>query len=306
MMRGQEMLLNRPELVLKSINAVFAKSLLDQTTEDEISKVAEVVISEGANEEYVFFDAMPSVNEFLDKIDYQKFKSFYLQIQNKEWQYGVPIKRTIIEDTVVNGLQPQIQKFIKEGVRSWVDFPMQLISELLLNGGSNNAFDGTPFFANSRPELEGGSAINNIISGTGITLSQIEADLLSAINRLLGFKAKNGRAYNRNAKFLVITPPHLASYFWTLQKADRLDSGKANIFANNIDILINYDQDITNNDWYLVNSNAVVKPFIYQKRKEPFFDMVDNQDEPIVKFFSVARANAGYGNPMSIVLVNNQ
>lgn len=299
------MVMNRPELVLKSINAVFAKSLLDQTTEDEVNKVAEVVISEGASEEYVFFDSMPAVNEFLDKIDYQKFKSFYLQIQNKEWQYGVPVKRTIIEDTVVNGLQPQIQKFIQEGVRSWVDFPMQLVSDLLLNGGSNNAFDGTPFFANSRPNIQGANTINNIVSGTGVTPETISANFLTAINRLLGFKAKNGRAYNRNAKFLVITPPHLASNFWTLQRADRLDSGKANILVNNFDILINYDQEITNNDWYLVNSNAVVKPFIYQKRKEPFFDMVDNQDEPIVKFFSTARANAGYGNPMSIVMVNN-
>lgn len=301
------MILNSPALILKAINGYFAKSLLEQeTTKDDLKRVAEVVKSENGAEEYVFFESMPTVNEFLDRIEYEKFKAFYLNIQNREWQYGVPVKRTTIEDTITNGLQPQIQKFIQEGIRSWSDFPFQLINDLISANGT--AFDGTNFFANSRPNIEGANTINNIVGGTGIDLDDIQTDFLSAIERMMGFKAKNGRPYNRNAKFLALIPAQLYSKFLTLQNNDFIAIGGAT--ANNplkglFEIQVNYDQDITANDWYLINSNAVVKPFIYQIRKEPIFDIVDNADEPYVKFFSTARLNAGYGNPMAIVMINN-
>jgi len=300
------MILNSPVLVLKAINATFAKSLLEQDTKDDIKKISEYLESENANEEFVFFDSMPAVKEFLDKVDYEKFKAFYLQIINKEWQFGFPIKRTTIEDTQANGLLPQIQKFIQEGARSWIDFPIQLISDLLTANGL--AFDNTNFFANNRPNLQGTNVINNIVTGTGTTIDKIKDDLGNAINRLLGFKAKNGRAYNRNAKWLVLTPSQLYTKFLALQNNDTITVGGGvvnNEFKGTFEIFINYDQDITNNDWYLINSNAVVKPFVYVLRQEPIFDMVDNLDEPVVKYISKARMNVGYGNPMSIALINN-
>ncbi|NMD01034.1 MAG: hypothetical protein GYA62_15130 [Bacteroidales bacterium] len=298
------MIINNPNLVLKQINILFAKQLQD-TTENEFERYSENIKSLNANEDYLFFDAMPAVAEWTDYIDFNRFKSFTYTIKNKSWQFGIPIKREIIEDTKENGVLPQIEKFVNEASRNWVDFPTQLIADLLNSNGV--AFDGTNFFANSRPEIEGTNVINNIITGTGTTIDKIYTDVNTAIDRLYTFKAKNGRAYNRGAKVLLLIPPQLRSIFQILKVSDKIDVAGigTNSLKDTFEYIINFDQAINDNDYYVINEGAVVKPFIYQTRKEPLFEMVDEKDSPYVKYFSTARANAGYGNPMAIVKVNN-
>jgi len=298
------MIINNPALVLKQINTLFAKQL-QSNEKNDFQRFSEYVKSLNSTEDYLFFDAMPAVREWLDKIDYEKFKSFSYSLKNKSWEFGIPIKREIIEDTKENGVLPQIEKFVNEASRNWIDFPTQLIAELIVSNGK--AFDGVNFFANSRPELEGSNVINNIVPGTGTTIDKIYADVNSAIDRLFTLKAKNGRPYNRGAKILLLVPPQLRSFFQLLKVSDRIDVAGigSNALKDTFDFVINFDSAINDNDYYVINEGAIVKPFIYQIRKEPSFEIIDEKDSPFVKYFSTARANAGYGNPMSIIKVNN-
>lgn len=299
------MIVNNPILTLKQINVLFAKQL-QSNRGNEFEQYTEVVKSLNASEDYLFFDAMPAVQEWLDTVDYDKFKSFQYTLKNRSWTFGIPIKREIIEDTKENGVLPQIEKFVNEASRSWIDHPTQLINELIQT--NNKAFDDTPFFAPSRPNLEGATIINNIVTGTGITIDKIYDDINTAMDRLHSFKAKNGKPYNRGATFLLLVPTQLRSIFQTLKTADTFivsGASKTNALKDTFDFILNYDQLITDNDYYIINSNAVVKPFIYQLRKEPIFEVIDEKDSPFVKYFSTARMNAGYGNPMAIIKVNN-
>lgn len=298
------MIVNNPALVLKQVNTLFAKQL-QSGEKNDFERFSEYVKSLNSSEDYLFFDSMPSVQEWKDKIDFERFKSFEYVLKNKSWEFGIPIKREVIEDTKENGVLPQIEKFVNEASRNWADFPTQLIVELITANGK--AFDDTNFFANSRPNIEGTNAINNIVSGTGVTIDKVFTDLNSAIDKLYTFKAKNGRPYNRGAKVLVLVPPQLRSIFQTLKVSDKIDvSGiGVNSLKDTFEYIINFDSSISDNDFYVINENATVKPFIYQIRKEPMFEIVDEKDSPYVKYFSTARANAGYGNPMSIVKVSN-
>lgn len=298
------MIINNPALVLKQLNVLFAKQL--QTNEqNEYLRYVENVESLNSSEDYLYFDAMPSVKEWLDKIDYQRFKSFNYTIKNKSWEFGSPIKREIIEDTKENGVLPQIEKFANEASRNWQDFPSQLVNDLIVSNGL--AFDNTPFFANSRPEIQGANVLNNIVSGSGVTIDKIYNDLNSAIDRLYTFKAKNNKAYNRGAQVLVLVPAQLRSIIQTLKMAEKIDVGGigTNALKDTFNFIINFDQAINDFDYYVINENATVKPFVYQIRKAPTFEIIDEIDSPYVKYFSTARANAGFGNPLSIVKVNN-
>lgn len=299
------MILNSPSLVLKGINAKFAKDLASVTTIPNYEKYAEVIDSQSDKEEYVFFDSFSGIREWIDKIDYSKFKTFYYQIRNKAWQWGIPVDRFTIEDSAVNGLQPNIQKFVNEGVRKWQTFPKKLINELLTGGASTVAFDNTYFFAADRPNIKGTSAINNIATGTGTSLAQVTADFESAQNLIYAMVSRDGEPFNPDPKWLVVIPSQLRTQFENLQKQVVLAAGTTNIWANTFEIEVNPYQAVTNNDWYLINMNAVVKPFIYQSRKTPLFEMKDENDSTVIKYFSNARMNAGYGNPMAIVFVNN-
>jgi phage major head subunit gpT-like protein len=295
---------NSPAAILKGIRGEFAKQLRD-ADESMIKAFTQFVKSDSDNEEYLFIDAMPGIREWLDEINFKDFKDFYYQIVNKDWQFGIPVKRNTIDDSK-KSLGGSIEMNIRTSVDSWNSFPDELIADLLTANGT--AFDGTAFFANTRPNLQGANAIDNLYSGTGVTLAQVEADFKGAKDALRAFRDRNDKPMNRRTKLAVFIPPHLEDRFAVLRESRSIDLGSGaitNTLLNTFDIIINYFQSSSDNDWYLINTNAAIPAFIYQTRKSPSWDFVDDKRSLKVEYFSTARMNAGYGNPTAIVKVDN-
>jgi len=300
------MVFNSPIALLKGIRADFAKKLA-QDYNIQTNRFTYMTESDSNKETYPFFDAFPAVQEWVDKIDYEKFKIFKYEIANKPWQWGIPVDRDTIEDSRASGMFAGIQQYINQGVQKWKFFQYKLVSELIKNGASGLAFDGTAFFATDRPNLKGSTAIDNLKSGSGITLANLETDLDTAMGALRGYIDRNDEPFNVAPKFLVICSPALERKFLNIKGSELLATtaitSHTNVFQNTFDVLVM--EYLSDNDWYLVNENATIKPFIYQSRKNPLVEMKDENDSPIIKYFSTARMSAGYGNPTAIVKVNN-
>jgi phage major head subunit gpT-like protein len=300
---------NSPIAVLKGIKADFAKRLTRQV-ENTFSQFYESTDSNSNKEIYSFFDSTPEIKEWLDKIDYSNFKMFEFVINNVDYQWGIPVDRNTIDDSTASGMQASILRHIREGVKKWNDQPLRMLNTLLENGTSGLAFDGSAFFADTRPNIQGTNTIDNIATGSGITLAQIQTDYEAAYVKLMGFKDKNAEPFNINVKPVCLIPSSLVPLFVTLQKSliitnSAVTASVTNVWANTFDVVVNPYQAITNNDWYMIDANAVMKPFIFQSRKSPIFEMKDENDSPIIKYFSTARRAMGYGMPTSIVFVNN-
>ena len=298
---------NSPLATLKSINAKFAKGLA-VTPISQMQDAYETVDSNGNTEKYIIFDNFGYIKEWLDEISFEGLKDYELEIRNKDWQFGIMVSRNTIEDAKDTNTV-DIDRQVRTAVQQWTGFPDELINDLLTAGASTPAFDKSNLFATSRPNLQGkGGTINNIVTGTGTTLAQITADLTSARAAMKGFKDRNNKPFNKESAFTVICPPQLEDVFLRLQTADLITlsgSTQSNIFKGTFNFVTNVYQDITNNDWFLFNNKAAFKPFIYQKRRAPIFEMNDDHKRKFVEYFSTARMAAGPGNPTAIVKIDN-
>lgn len=296
---------NSPAVLLKGIQARFLRGLA--TVKASMMKpFFEETKSDSNKETYVLFNHFGVIKEWLDEIDFSFLEDFDYDIKNRDWQNGFLVDRNTLEDSKKT-LGNDVEREINFSLDSWVNFPDKLITELLVAGETGLAFDKTAFFAASRPKLQyKGTTIKNLYSGTGTSVAQVTADFAGATKDMRAFKAKNGDPFNANPKFVVICPSQLEWVFKTLRNSvDIGGSGVTNIYKDTFDIVVDDYLDVASNDWFLVNANSPMKPFIYQKRSEPKFDMKDEKDKKFVKYFSTARMNAGYGNPVAIIKVNN-
>jgi phage major head subunit gpT-like protein len=296
---------NSPAVLLKGIQARFLRGIATVAA-SMMSQFFEDTSSDSNKETYVLFNHFGVIKEWLDEIDFTFLEDFAYEIKNKDWQNGFLVDRNTLDDSKKT-LGNDIEREIKNSLSSWANFPDKLITELLEAGETGLAFDGVAFFANSRPKLQkSGTTIDNLYGGTGAdTVAHITADFKGATEAMRGWKAKNGDPFNYNPKFVVICTAAAEWLFKTLRDSvDIGGSGVTNIYKDSFDIVVN-DYLTDANDWFIVNTNAPMKPFIFQRRSNPFFDMKDEKDKKFIKYFSTARMNAGYGNPLSIIKIKN-
>lgn len=298
---------NSPTVLLKGINATFIRGLATQAP-SVLNPFFEEVKSDSNKEQYILFNHFGSIKEWTDEIEYSHLEDFDYEIKNKDWQNGFLVDRNTLDDSKKT-LGNDVEREIKFSLDSWGNFPDKLVTELLLAGTSGLAFDGVALFAASRPALQKeGTTFSNLLSGSGVTIDNIKTDIAAGMKALRAVKAKNGDPFNYNPKFLCMIPSQLEFLFKTIKESVLItESSNAvtNIYQNTFDYLVNDYLDVTDNDWYMMNTNTPFKPFIYQKRKPPAFDMKDEKDKKFIKYFSTGRMNVGYGNPVSIVKVNN-
>lgn len=296
-----------PEAIQKSINALFFK-YLNETPRDALCKdIFYKVTSENKVENYLMFGNFWSISEWTAAPTWSNYynKDYIYTLANKDYITGqVAIKKSDWKaEKYVLGASAELA--VRSAVEKFITFPDKLIADLVDANG--NAFDGTAFFSNSRTNIEGSTAIDNIYTGTGTTLAAVYADFKGAMNQLIGLVDKGGTPFNVSYQFIVMCPPQLFDKFNTLKNADTLylSGTQSNDIKGLFDIIVNPYLGATDNDWYLINKNSPIRPFIVQVQSEPEWNYKDESDDPYTYFFATATMSAGYGNPMSIVLVSN-
>jgi len=297
----------QPEGITKGINARFYKLLSETTSKPLTAQIIELLDTDQKAEEYLFAGNFWEISEWTTTPTWSNFynKDYKYKITNKDWITGqVAIKKSDYRAEKAN-LGASAEMAIRSAVEKYVTFPDKLVADLVDANG--NAFDGTAFFSDSRPNIEGTTAIDNLITGTGSTLSAIYTDMGNAINALLSLVDKGGTPFNISTKFIAMIPPSLFNIFNTLKNSDTLyiSGTQSNNFKGIFDFIVNPYLGASDTDWYLINANAPVKPFIVQIEQKPVWDYADYKDDPFYKFFATCSMNAGYGNPMSIICVNN-
>jgi phage major head subunit gpT-like protein len=295
---------NSPAVLLKGIQARFLRGLATVAA-SMMTPFFEDTKSDSNKEDYVLFNHFGVIKEWVDEINYQFIQAFDYSIKNKDWQNGFLVDRNTLDDSKKT-LGNDVEREINFSLNSWSNFPDKLIVELLVAGETGLAFDGTAFFADARTMLQGGgSTIDNLYPGTGVSVAQVTADFAGITAAMRGYKAKNGDPFNYNPKWVVIIPPVLEWVFKTIRNSvDIGGSGVTNIYKDSFDIVVcDYLTDV--NDWFIVNTNSPMKPFIFQRRTNPAFDMKDEKDKKFIKYFSTAWMNAGYGNPTCIAKIKN-
>jgi phage major head subunit gpT-like protein len=271
-----------------------------------MDNLVEKITSSKDKESYSFTYLFTKIREWIDVAVYETGKQFEYIIKNKKWQAGFEVDVDTIEDlkadTILSG---DLNLSIKGIADDFVQHKEELCDDALVANG--NAFDNTAFFSDSRANITDGANLDNIVSGGGVTIALIAADIKYAMAQLDAMKIK-GKAINRGAEYVCIVPTDLWSIFNQLATVDIYYDGAtavSNDLKGTFKIVKNYCQALTNNDWYMVNPKSKMKPLIVQERETPTMKETLDDDKDIQKYNWKARYAVGYGSPFSIIWVNN-
>lgn len=278
----------------KAINVAYAKATLDFTKMGTViyDDAYTVIQSTKAFETYKWLGELPVMREWKDEKTISGLFDRQYIVTNKNWEATLGIDRNTLEDDEVGVIMPKIQTLSMEALRH----KNRLISQLVINGTSNLAYDGQAFFANR--------AINdNLMAGTGTSSAQIVTDLTTARATMWKFTDDAGEPFQFPLD-TVICPPELETTFrQIIQSTTAITataSGVINPFSGIVKKLI-VDPRLTDpNDWYGICGMMPVKPFVYQERSAPKLVTLDKDTDPQVFMrrkilYSVeTRGNAGY------------
>ena len=303
---------NSPLALKKGMLSTFWNML--KTTPESFFKDFIYRGSSSSNEEkYWIPQALPSFEEWRDLITYSDFKDSELTVNNKHYQRGLVIDRDYFADTRAV-LGNQVEQFMKSLATKYAAFPDALCTLLL--AANSAAFDGTAFFATSRPNLDTGSnTINNLLGGTlstAYTTSTFAADFAAAKAAYYAMKDKNDEPFFTAPKFVVFvgtSEEDIAKRVLTTENyIDATTSVQTqNIYINNAEVRVNYRQAASDHDWYLIDLNNPTPPFVIQDRDGLKVDMKDDKfvTGKDVKYLFDFRMGYNFLNPMSIIKTNN-
>ena len=262
------------------------------------------VPSTGASEKYGWMGDVPTLREWLGDKHVKAASDHEYTLANKDWESTIGVDRNEIEDDQMGMIKPRIQML---SIRAKA-YPARLVSDLVINGTTNLAYDGSAFFADRTAPND------NLLAGSGVTDANLLTDLAAARAAMMRFHDDNGEDLGI-VPDTILCPPELEPQFQKLIASTThitaSAQGIANVWAGSIKRVFVDSRLSDANDWYVLMTDWPLKPFIYQERKKPMLVAMDkNTDTEVFMrkrlLYSVEmRGVGGYGFYQQAVKIVN-
>lgn len=304
--------------------ADFLQTLKDYNPALKNTLIKEYKTGPVASQNYFFADFLGDLQEMTGDRKFEDMPDSYkFIISNKKWDKGVRVKEEDIERAAaLSSVNQQIAA---------LDVYRQKINELpilakrhpvkraltMVEAGEastyGTCFDGQCLYDTTHAyDIKAGSQ-NNIVTGTGTTLAQVHADILSAIGALKGFTYTAGGSTEflneEVTKVMCLIPAALEPVFFQLKNQSELSAGVKNLVQGMFDYQLRPFSDA--NDYYVfADDNSNFKAIIHQEEVAPKLDTASPNDESVKKtgFYEYGvryRGNQAYGAWWKTVKVKN-
>jgi phage major head subunit gpT-like protein len=294
-----------PTVIEKGLNARFAQAMAEFQAARSINPglmgLALTAPSNGAYEKYGWLGAMPAVKQWIGERNSKQFASYDYTIKNLDWEASTPVFENDFDDDQT-GSYAMIAAMLANRIGV---HPEKLMIDLLTAGDVGLAYDGIAFFSNAT-----GVRVNdNILTGTGVTLETMSADLTAAKIAMSKFVDDQGETLNIKAD-TIVCPVSLEDNFRRLVDSQTdptaTATGTFNPFSGKFTVIGDARLDADDvNDWYLCATREIVKPFIYQNRQSGRSTMEKTNHTKQWVFGADYRSNAGYGIPQLAIKTTN-
>lgn len=276
----------------KSYRALFMQSFDAYTPSWQ--DIAMLIESEALSVNHNWLGRPPAMKEWIDSKALESLSGNEYILAVKEWESTIEVFRPHIEADQLGLYRPRIMEL---GQRA-KQHPDALVTAVRVAGASALCYDGQFFYDTDHAEGKSGVQSNKL-SQTGVTLANIITDFNLAVAALRGFKDDKGEPFNGDdLKLRVECGPALEAQFRDLLNA-KIISNTENTLVGAAALKVN--NRLTGNTWWLDEIGGMVKPFIYQVRKQAsFVDLIDATNEMVFMrqkyaFSAEASYNAGYG-----------
>jgi len=295
---------NDPILLEKGLRAEFLKSFNNAENPADVMDFITETQSTSNKEGYGWLGNVPQLVEWTDERKLKGLMSFDYEIQNKAYEATLQVDRDMIEDDQLGAIKIRIQDLASRAKTH----PRKLFFTALINGTSDLCYDGQAFFSASHSEGSSGTQ-SNIVTGTGTTLAQLQADIESAVAKMKGFKDDQGEPwYEGDIKIAIVCPLALEWKFKQLNSLE-LVNNSSNALKGQIAKVVSSGRFSDANDWYIANINPGLQAFIKQNRRAPEFASSEKGDRAfmskMIAYGIDYRVGFGYGYWQKMCKVTN-
>lgn len=269
-------------LTEKGIRANFQESF--DATQTYHMDLATRIPSDASSESYRWLGSAPQMREWGTGRLAKGLRSESYDIENQEYEATIEVDQKEIEDDQLGSISMRVRE-LAEYAATHKDY---LIEQLLINGASSGfeGYDGLPFFSDSHVSGDSGSQ-SNLLTYTATdpddpTVTEFRKALTQAIAKMVAFKDDRGNPKRiRPDGFVIVTPPTMM--FTALEAIGaELIENTTNI-VRNIARVISLPGLTDASKWYLLKTNAQVRPFIFQDRVPVSFNALADNSEHAFK-----------------------
>jgi phage major head subunit gpT-like protein len=259
------------------------------------------VPSSAPKENYKWLGSIPKMREFGTGRLIRGVRVESYELENQKYEATLEIDRDEVSDDQTGQIMIRVRELAQLGA-THKDF---LISELIKNGASAGflAYDGQLFFDTDHESGTSGQQSNAVTSDvtttTDPTVDEFKKSIKQAIAKMLAFKNDVGDPVALDSTGLVIvTPP--ATYFTALEAVGATVIGNTTNILQGVAQVVSFPWLTDATKWYLLKTNAVIRPFVFQDREPVEFKFLGPESEESFKrekYLAGVRARyaLGYG-----------
>lgn len=262
--------INRASLsaIQTSMKAIFLQTFEKTQTMDLTGIVEDFPMTTGRLE-LSWVAALGKMREWLGPRQIRDFVAGNYAVVARHFEHTVGIDRDEIEDDTAGQYGPALAKIVARGKR----FPDVMVADALVANAT--CWDGQPLIDDSHPAFGPYAAFDNKNGTTALTADAAGyALVLTGMGMMAGFKDVEGDNLSLSAKALVV--PNELQYVGRALINSQYKIGTTADFneLSHLKLVVLPLSDATN--WFLVDSDAEVAPFIRGRRKELEYVGVDN------------------------------
>lgn len=282
-------------LLTKGLRSEFFNRFDKATT--FFSDLATRIESTSDSETYRWLGSVPRMREWGTGRIAKGVGTETYSVENLKYESTLEVDRDEIADDKTGQIRIRIAE-LADRAATHKDF---LIAQLLINAETSgfNSYDGVTFFNDSHVSGASGAQDNNLTSEAvdpdAPTIDEFKSAMKSAIGAMMGFKDDQGEPMSISTSGLICVVP-------TTMYLTALEAVNATMIASTSNVLAGAARVIalpwlTNlSKWYLLKTDGVIRPFIFQDREPIEFNaLTEDSDEGFrrEKFLYGVRARYG-------------
>lgn len=266
-------------LLTKGLRSEFFNRFNATTT--HFQDLATRIQSNSDRETYRWLGSLPRMREWGTGRIAKGLGNESYSIENLKYESTLEVDRDEISDDQTGQIRIRTAE-LAERAASHKDF---LLAQLLINGETSgfNSYDGVTFFNDAHVSGSSGPQ-DNLSTSTAVdpdepTTEEFKTGLKSAISAVMGFKDDQGEPMALSATGLVCVVP-TTMYLTALEAVNAtMISSTSNVIAGAARILA-FPWFTDTSKWYLLKTDGVVRPFIFQDREPIEFNaLTEDSDE---------------------------
>lgn len=261
-------------------------------TEVDYTKFSMTVKSNTATMVHSWMEQIPGVREWIGPRHINDVKAVGYSLTNQEWENTLSLKKKDVEDDTVGLYAPRVDMLAYNAKTH----PDVLHVDLLKNNGL--CYDGASFFGSHTWR---GSTVSNS-DNLALDATNFETTK-AALRKIVGKTGPNNEApLLRKLTFQLVVGPDLEATAQRIVEAEFDNFGASNVNKGRAELIVLDDLvDTYANYWFVLVSNAPVKPLIFQERTgDELTSLTDPTDENVFMrreflYGWERRYTAGYG-----------